>query len=91
MLDLDTVRSATVSRLTTFRELLPSYPVSDGAMFTLMPEPATAPSMALLISDFREVAAVPPPTRMSDRLEPWKATAYLKPRVMILLRRGKLA
>jgi hypothetical protein len=60
-------------------------------MFTRMFEPATAPSMALLISDFREVAAVPPPMRMSDRLDPWKATAYLKPREMTLLRRGKLA
>ena len=73
-----------------FRGLSPPNPSSADAMRTVMPEPAIAALIAVLISSFSESGAAPP-MRISGASAPWKATAWVKPRKMTELRRGKLA
>jgi hypothetical protein len=82
-----------VNRLTMFRSSSPPKWSPGSVMCTVKSKP-TLSSMAHLISSFK-VSGAHPPTRMSYGMSvssnPWKATAYRKPREMTELRRGKLA
>ena len=70
------------------RGLSPPYPSTEVAIRTAMPEPVIAPLDGAL--DLRLEGAGRGPTADEDLFwpNPWNATAYWKPRLAILCRRG---